>query len=442
MIVRSLDWRSPIAAFTPLAGMNGAHLFHAGEYNDGGWSVIAAFPADSLEFQGDDPERWLAELRKLIAGRAVFHDAPMPFASGLAGYIGYEALAGLEPSLALPPSPYALPAAHFGVYDAVAGFHKATQKAVICARNGEAADRLESALGVEDAREDALPIFENLSSNFTSPAYEQAVVDVIARIRDGDIFQANIAQTLQAQTSVAFSSLSVFARIAEASDAFFSALLQFDQGDIISNSPERFFELSQDGSILTEPIKGTRPRGITNEEDRALADALLEDPKDRAENIMIADLMRNDLSRICADHSVKEAAICDLLTLSRVHHLVSRITGHLSADTDVTDAIAALIPGGSVTGAPKVEAMRIIGEIEKSGRGPYCGVIGYIDDRGGADFSIAIRTMISDRARRKIYIPVGGGVTLRSDPVAEREETIVKARAALSAIGLSTEDAT
>lgn len=440
MILRDIAWRSPFAAFAPFAGEREAHLLHTGDRSSEGWSILAAFPLDRLQFDGGDPMQWLAELQKLIRGRALSHDAPVPFASGLVGYIGYEALAGLEPSLILPASPYELPAASFCTYDAVAAFHRQSKRAVICARHRNAADRLEAGLGVEEYRQRSMPEFGKLSSNFSGPAYERAVADVIERIRGGDIFQANIAQTLNTETKEPFSSLEIFKAIVSQSDAFFSALLQFEGGDIISNSPERFFQLSKEGKLTTEPIKGTRPRGCTKEEDSALASELLGDPKDRAENIMIADLMRNDLSRICRDHSVQEDAICELLTLSRVHHLVSRISGRLREGADIVDVVSALTPSGSVTGAPKVEAMRIIGEIEQVGRGPYCGAIGYIDDRGGADFSVAIRTMITDATRQKLSIPVGGGVTLRSDPRAEYEETLVKASAPLAAFGLSTED--
>jgi para-aminobenzoate synthetase component I len=226
--------------------------------------------------------------------------------------------------------------------------------------------------------------------------------------------------------------------IAGTSDAFFGALLQYPEGAVVSNSPERFFRLSvrEDGfrRVTAEPVKGTRRRALNSKEDAQLAQALRNDPKDRAENIMIADLMRNDLSKICKDGTIQEEAICELLTLSHVHHLVSRIAGELCDGSAISDIFRALFPSGSITGAPKIEAMKAIAEIEGAGRGPYCGAIGYIDDTGAADFSVAIRTMMTDGGRQSLSIPVGGAVTLRSNPGEEYEETLVKAVGAAGAI--------
>ncbi|MEM9015357.1 MAG: chorismate-binding protein, partial [Pseudomonadota bacterium] len=166
--------------------------------------------------------------------------------------------------------------------------------------------------------------------------------------------------------------------------------------------------------------------------DQQMAEQLLADPKDRAENIMIVDLLRNDLSKICDDHSIRVPRLCELISLSKVHHLVSQITGTLRNDVSVTDVFGALFPCGSITGAPKVQAMKVISEIEGIGRGPYCGAIGYISDTGVADFSVAIRTTILANKNSTAFIPVGGGVTVRSDPAAEYDETIAKARGTLA----------
>lgn len=382
-----------------------------------------------------DAADWLGEIAALSAKRRIGAAATAPFCAGLVGYVGYEALAGLEPSLRLPASAYALAPAQFGVYDAAATFDRQLRRCFISARNAAAADGLERLLGEGDAPKISLPAFGAPRSNFSQGAYEHAVAATIERIRNGDLFQANIAQTLVAEAAAPFSAFAFFRRVAAASDAFFAALFQYEDGAIASNSPERFFSLDRNGRVMTEPVKGTRPRGRDDGEDSALAQSLLADPKDRAENIMIADLMRNDLSRICRDHSIREDAICELMSLSRVHHLVSRISGVLQTDRSVADIFHALFPSGSITGAPKIEAMGVIAQTERVGRGPYCGAIGYIDDRGSADFSVAIRTMMISADHTTLSIPVGGGVTLRSTPADEFEETLVKARAALAAIG-------
>lgn len=437
MTVCEIPWRTPFAAFSLLEGEADAHLLHGGDRGRSGWSIIVADPVEIVALNdGEEPGEWLkrfgeiAALRRLQGGDEV----AAPFISGLVGYVGYEALAGLEPSLSLPPSPYDFPLARFGAYDAAALFNRFEKRAFISGRSEGAIAQLERRLGEAELEDTLRPVFTGLTSNFEKQSYERAVETVMEQIRNGDFYQANIAQTLKVSAADKLSPLRFFREIASGSDAFFSALLQCDAGAIISNSPERFFRLSTNGCVTAEPVKGTRPRGANEAEDEALARELLADEKDRAENIMIADLMRNDLSRICEDHSIREEAICELMTLSRVHHLVSRISGKLRSDVDIGSVFSALFPCGSITGAPKIEAMRAIGEIEQVGRGPYCGAIGYIDDRGGADFAVAIRTMMMSRDRMEVVVPVGGGVTLRSDPQSEYEETLVKARSALPAL--------
>lgn len=438
MICREIRWRSPYAAFAPLAGRTHAHLLHGGARRTGAqWSIIAAFPVNVLELEGKDAEGWLQAVQAVLnerKGNAENADCAAPFQSGLLGYVGYEALAALESSLDAPLSPHAFAPAVFGVYDATAVFARGEQRAWVVGRNRTACDHLEAALGEQTVMLEAAPDFVELTSNFSRARYHEAVSGVIECIRNGDFYQANIAQHFTATAREAFSPFSLFQTFAEASDAFFSAFLQYPEGSILSNSPERFFKISEnekgESKITVEPIKGTRPRSDDPVEDARLAAALLEDPKDRAENIMIADLMRNDLSKICKDHSVREDAVCELMTLTRVYHLASRISGVLRNDVCVTDVFRALFPSGSITGAPKIEAMKAIAHIEGIGRGPYCGAIGYVDDRGGADFSVAIRTMIAAEGNRRLVIPAGGGVTLRSRPEDEYEETLVKAAGA------------
>lgn len=440
MIVRDIPWRAPYAAFSPLDGVPHAHLLHGGDVRESGWSMIVASPARVFRLEdADDVGQWLSEIDDEAKRR---HKAPgddAPFQSGLIGYLGYEALAALEPSLCLPKSPYAFPLAQFGAYNATAIFDRKEQRAFISGVNSVAVEELEAQLGRDTASPIFLPVANSLESNFTREEYIGAITDVIERIRNGDFFQANIAQTLTAIFNKPVSPFAFFRKVAAASDAFFASLLQFEEGAIVSNSPERFFKLGAEGEIIAEPIKGTRPRGRNAIKDEALAKELLADPKDRAENIMIADLVRNDLSKICEDGSIKEDAICELMTLTRVHHLVSRIRGKVRAGMQMRDIFSALFPSGSITGAPKVEAMKTIAEIEGAGRGPYCGAVGYIDDSGGADFAVAIRTMMIDKTRRRISIPVGGGVTQRSDPAAEYKETLTKASAALAALGVSAD---
>lgn len=443
MIRRDIDWRSPLDAFAPLAGAPYACLLQAGATaRDPGYAIIAAFPSSVLEARQGAAfldgrrldSRPFAALKRLAAARHIAGaaDAP-PFATGLLGFLGYEMGGELEPAAAGPASPFALPDLAFGAYDAAAVFDVAARRAAVHARTEASADRLVEALGAAPARIAPLEAGLDVSSNFDAPSYRRAVAEVMALIRDGALFQANLAQQFSVAAPDAYS---VFARLMQG-DAAFGAYLCYAEGKIVSNSPERFFSLRRDGAclrIMAEPIKGTRPRGATPQEDARLAADLLSDSKERAENVMIADLTRNDLSRICEDGSIREEAICELSTQTTVHHLASRISGVLRPGLDAADALTALFPCGSITGAPKIEAMRVIARMEKIGRGPYCGAIGYIDDGGAADFSVAIRTLIVESGRA--VFPAGGGVTLRSDPQAEYEETLVKARAMLEALGV------
>jgi len=449
MIVQDLDWREPYAAFAPLTGEAHAHLLHGGDRaHNADWSIIAAFPKCVLEIGADDAGDPFGQLQALISERKIddcARPAGAPFVSGIIGYAGYEMARFVEPSLSLPASPFALPDMVFGVYDAAAVFSRKTRRAFLVGREETACIRLAAALGNDAPQRSVLPEYRQITSNFTARQYEAGVRSVIEDISNGDYYQANISHQFSIETSGEFNAFSLFRRLAGESDAFYGALLQYPDGAILSNSPERFFCVTQgEGGarrIVTEPIKGTRPRGAAALDDLALAQELLNDPKDRAENIMIADLMRNDLSKICCDGSIQEEAICELMSLANVHHLLSRISGELRDDVRFSDIFSALFPCGSITGAPKIEAMNAIAKTEQIGRGPYCGAIGYIDDSGAAEFSVAIRAMMVTKNNKRLTIPVGGGVTLRSDPYQEYQETLTKAHSALEAAGKSHRDA-
>lgn len=449
MFQREIEWRSPLAAFAPLAQNEGAALLHGGDaVETAQWSFIAAEPARRIECRKGEtlldgkpvPCSPFEALQALHAERrrSTGDDSAAPLASGVVGFAGYECGGFIEPSAAGPASPYAIPDFSFAAYDAIAAFDRTARRAFVSGRSPAAAERLEALLGAGDAGPVRSPSFAFKGSNFSREAYCAAVAAVVERIRDGELFQANISQRIEAAALAPLDPYALFKIASATSSAPFGAFLQHGASKILSLSPERFFAVRRiDGgrlAIVAEPIKGTRPRGATPEEDARLQAELAADPKDRAENVMIADLTRNDLSKICEDHSVREEAICEAVAHATVHHLVSRISGVLRRELDAADALAALFPCGSITGAPKAQAMTVIAEIERSGRGPYCGAIGYIDDRGGADLSVAIRLAIVEGER--LFIPVGGGVTLRSDPQAEYDETLDKAQQFLRLIGL------
>ena len=212
----------------------------------------------------------------------------------------------------------------------------------------------------------------------------------------------------------------------------YAAYLEFGGVAVASASPERFLQLDPAGRVETRPIKGTRPRGATPEQDAALAQSLLASTKDRAENLMIVDLLRNDLSRACRPGTVRVPELFALEQYRTVHHLVSTVEGKLVAGKDAADLLAATFPGGSITGAPKVRAMEIIAELEPSRRGVYCGSIDYWSVTGALDTSIVIRTLVA--AGGRLYFSAGGGIVADSDPEQEYQETLHKARALLTAV--------
>ncbi len=446
-----IAWRSPVDAFAAIASRPGAALLHGGDAaRDAGWSFIAANPVRRIESaRGEtriDDERVSASpfkaLANLLAERQTdgSTDCGAPLASGCVGFAGYECGGAIEPRSVGPATPYCLPDFSFAAYDAIAAFDRSSRRAYLVGRTTAAVDALGDVLKNEGAScQEPDFDFARLSSNFTREAYNAAVAAVIEKIRAGDLFQANISQRLEARASGEIDAFALFKAASVDSSASFGAFLQHGSTQILSLSPERFFAVRPRAaggfSIVAEPIKGTKPRSANAEQDLEALEALVRDPKERAENIMIADLTRNDLSRLCADHTVIEEAVCEAVSHATVHHLVSRISGVLREGLSAADAFGVLFPCGSVTGAPKIEAMKAIAEIERSGRGPYCGAIGYFDDRGGADLSVAIRMAVVER--EKISIPVGGGVTLRSDPQTEYDETLAKAQHLLRCIGLN-----
>jgi len=284
-------------------------------------------------------------------------------------------------------------------------------------------------LGVEGAE----PI--GLRSTFTHRGY----LDAVARVRDyivaGDIFQANLSQRFQAP--LVEPAFDLYARLRRGNPAAFAAYLDFGEVQVMSASPERFLRLDENGRhVETRPIKGTRPRGLGPMHDAALGRALSESDKDRAENVMIVDLLRNDLSRVCRPGTVRVPELFALEQHPTVHHLVSTVVGELDPAADAIDLLRAAFPGGSITGAPKVRAMEIIAELEPSRRGVYCGAIGYVSTTGALDTSIVIRTYLALRGR--VYFQAGGGIVADSDPELEYRETLDKARALIGALHASS----
>jgi len=270
----------------------------------------------------------------------------------------------------------------------------------------------------------------DLRSSFTRDGYLAAVQRVIDYIYAGDIFQANFSQRFEAP--LADAPWPLYQRLRQRNAAPFAAYLDFPDAVVLSASPERFLRVNAAGHVETRPIKGTRPRGLGPEHDAALGQALTESAKDRAENLMIVDLLRNDLSRVCRPGTVRVPELFALERYATVHHLVSTVVGDLTEGSDGLDLLRAAFPGGSITGAPKLRAMEIIAELEPSQRGVYCGSIGYWSVTGDLDTNIAIRTATVRNGR--VYFSAGGGIVADSVPEQEYRETLDKARGLIDAL--------
>jgi len=279
------------------------------------------------------------------------------------------------------------------------------------------------------ARQFPLASLPGLASNFSQEGYLAAVRQAIEYIHAGDVFQVNLAQRLLAPDDG--DPVSLYLRLRNRNPATFAGYFAGGGFQIASASPERFLRLA-DGRVETRPIKGTRRRSLLPEADLFTGDELQASEKDRAENVMIVDLLRNDLSRVCEPEGVYVSDLCRLEVYQTVQHLVSVVEGRLQAIHSPIDVLRAAFPGGSITGAPKVRAMEIIAELEPTARGAYCGSMGYIGFDGAMDFNILIRTMTVARGWRQL--PVGGGIVAQSDPLAEYEETWHKAAGMLSAL--------
>ncbi len=386
-----------------------------------------------------------------------------PFQGGAAGYIGYDYGASLEH---LPRPLYDdldIPDVVLGVYDWVIAWDHLLSRAWLMStglpatapdardtrareRAGTIRQRLRTAAppvpppaprgsALRDARRPAPPAFPvpgqpGLRSSYPHDGYLAAVARVREYIIAGDIFQANLSQRLEAEYTG--DPWSLYRKLRAINPAPFAAYFEAPGLAVVSASPERFIQVGVDGAVETRPIKGTSPRGIGPEHDAHLGRALTESEKDRAENLMIVDLLRNDLSRVCVPGSVRVPELFALERYSTVHHLVSTVVGHLGPGADAIGLLRAAFPGGSITGAPKVRAMEIIAELEPSRRGVYCGTVAYVSLTGAADSSIVIRTYLARHGR--VYFSAGGGIVADSDPEAEYRETLDKARALIAAL--------
>ena len=411
----------------------------------GRFDILFAFPGESLVLHepgsldgpySEGQRRFLAALdRWWSAEKLDGGGSELPFRGGWFLYLGYELASEIETSLSLHkdpllPTAFAVRCSAALVYDHA----KAACYFVDETHRREAPGRLDQVL----ADIAALDVPEAATGSVTASideddpsAFTDAVSAAKQYIEAGDVYQANLSRQWNAVLAGELRSESIYRALCESNPAPFAGIARWRDAVIISSSPERLLHV-RDGCISTRPIAGTRPRGDSASSDDHLSTELFSHPKERAEHVMLIDLERNDLGRVCTAGSVVVDEMMALETYAHVHHIVSNVRGRLRADVTPGEAIAAVFPGGTITGCPKVRCMEIIDELEGGARGAYTGSFGYLNRDGGMDLNILIRTMV--QRGREVTFRAGAGIVADSDPAAELEETRAKAEGLLRAL--------
>jgi para-aminobenzoate synthetase component 1 len=369
----------------------------------------------------------LAFISQTLKQRQIDVTSQLPFCGGFLGYISYEFGALMEGQVDIKTTPE-VPLMQLGFYSWALVIDHDLRKVFLSflpdcnEQQRSEIIALAKDTSCSETTEDDFILESKFQSSLPKSLYLEAFAKIQAYIQAGDCYQINLSQLLTARYTG--SEWQAYRYICEHSPAPFGAFLKLmDDGAVLSFSPERFMQL-RDNKILTQPIKGTVPRNDDPGQDMNLAQELLNSEKNRAENLMIVDLLRNDLGRVCQTGTVEVERLFELQSFSHVHHLVSTVTGKLQAHCDATDVLAATLPGGSITGAPKIRAMQIINELEPVQRSIYCGTIGFININGNMDTNIAIRSALCHKG--KLYCWGGGGIVADSDGGQEFQECLDK----------------
>jgi anthranilate synthase component 1 len=406
------------------------------------FDILFAFPGEALVLQhgrltqgapvlADTP--FLAALdRSWAEQRIAEQDTDLPFHGGWFLYLGYELAAEVEPGVPFPAAPESLPTAFASRIPAAILRDHRRQCLWLVAEAGAEDCLAQMRMDVQAlliAKPASLPTVDFTPIEEEEPArYLQAVQKTLRYIYDGDIFQANLSRRWRTQLRSATSSADLYARLRARNPGPFNGLAVWKEGAIISSSPERLVRV-RGREVDTRPIAGTRPRGAGQADDAALSSELLGHPKERAEHVMLIDLERNDLGRVCVPGTIQVNELMVLESYAHVHHIVSNVRGRLRDEVSPGAVIRAVFPGGTITGCPKVRCMEIIAELEQEGRGPYTGSMGYLNRDGSMDLNILIRTLVRDGDA--ISLRAGAGIVADSVAELELEETRAKARGLL-----------
>ena len=435
----------PLGLFARLRARPGAILLDSGRpVATGRFDIISSDPLATLEIthQGEASiesdqlsppaqvandafalQQWLLDQLDIPA-----ETSELPFLGGLIGYWGYDV--GRK-TLSIPShqaSPVTLPQARLGLYDWCITLDHMAQQAWLIA-TPQRREQVEGWLNQPPAPTHPFTLRNPFKAELSQAQYVTRFNAVQRYIRAGDCYQINLAQRFYADYQG--DEWQAYLQLRKATPTPYSGFMAWGDKAVMSLSPERFIQC-RNGEVETRPIKGTRPRGATFEEDRALAEQLLSSTKDRAENVMIVDLLRNDLGRVCQPGTIRVPQLCHLESYPNVHHLVSVVQGSLARAYTPLSLLKAAFPGGSITGAPKIRAMQIIAELEPCQRSVYCGSLGYVDVRGSMDTSIAIRTVVAEAG--KVHVWGGGGLVADSQAEEEYTETLDKIRHLIGAL--------
>lgn len=424
LLLDSADEKHPNARYSFVAMMPIETI----EAKDGIISMTNRKEQKSIE--GKDPFAFLQKRQQHYRLSALQNPDLPPFQGGAAGFFGYDLGRNLETLPKHATNNEDMPDMSIGIYDQVFAWDHQEQKGLLVTQaiNADEAhlkqEHFKKTIAQEPQHKTAEKFSPTWKENFTKAAYKKQIQKVVNFINAGDIFQANMTQKFEAELPQDFDAFAHYLHMREISPAPFASFFNLGNIKISSISPERFLTVRED-LVETKPIKGTRPHVDDACLDRLHRNSLENSEKDRAENIMIVDLLRNDLSKTCRPDSVKVEKLCALETFSNVHHLVSTVTARLRQGYDGIDLLRGCFPGGSITGAPKIRAMEIIEELEPARRGPYCGSMGYIGFDGNMDMNILIRTLVYQD--NTVSFQVGGGIVADSNAEEEYQETLDKA---------------
>lgn len=382
------------------------------------------------EYNTDDPLALVEQYQQGVFAKKTLPISELPFIGGALGYFAYDLGRQFEMMPDIAKRDIDLPDMAVGIYQqAIIYDHKTQQFHLICPTDKQQAltTKITQLIKIELPTTSTFKITKAWQSNINKSAYDQKFKQVQEYLLSGDCYQINLAQRFKAQYKG--DEFQAYLALRAANNAPFSAFMRFDDAAILSISPERFLQVSKQNKVQAKPIKGTRPRSLDKQQDQAYADELKNATKDQAENLMIVDLLRNDISKACIAGSVKVPKLFAIESFPAVHHLVSTVEGQLSDNKHPIDLLRGAFPGGSITGAPKVRAMEIIEQLEPHKRSIYCGSIGYISACGRMDTSITIRTLVCQQTEQKeknIFCWAGGGLVADSQVDDEYQETFDK----------------